>query len=85
MYRGVRAQTGDAVARRRRKLHALSDHLGLSRDERIELSRTVLHRDITSWSHLDPGQVDRMLDCLEGAILVDELRRQRVTLPAART
>lgn len=67
---------------RRLKLFALADHLDLKRDDRIELAKAILHRDILSWRHLDPSQVDRMLDALEGAILVQEIYRQRpVTHP----
>jgi hypothetical protein len=53
-------------AARRRKLFALADSIGLDREERIEISRAILWRDITSWSNLTPEQVDRMLDALEG-------------------
>lgn len=64
-------------AARRRKLFVLADELGLSRDERIELSQYLLRRDIVSWKHLDDHQVDRMLDALEGAMLVAALRQLR--------
>jgi hypothetical protein len=62
------------------KLFALADDLGLTRDERIEFARTILHRDIVSYRQLSPDQVNRMLDAFEGALLFQELKRQRVTL-----
>jgi hypothetical protein len=63
---------------RRRKLFALADHLGLDRDERLELASSILWRDITSYSHLDDAQVDRMLDVLEGAEKVIHILSTRV-------
>lgn len=62
---------------RRRKLFALAEHLGLSREERIDIAKTILHRDIISWGALTPEYTDRLLDALEGAILIQELVRQR--------
>jgi hypothetical protein len=62
---------------RRRKLFALAEHLELTREDRIDLAKTILHRDIISWQHLQPEQTDRLLDALEGAILVQEIYRQR--------
>lgn len=62
---------------RRRKLFVLADHLTLTKDERIELSRAILHRDIVSWKGLTPEMVNRMLDALEGAEKFIELMRQR--------
>jgi hypothetical protein len=52
---------------RRRKLFQLADELSLTRDERIELSRAILWRDIMSWKDLTDEQMDRLLDALEGA------------------
>ena len=63
----------DTLAARRRKLHVLADEIGLTREERIELSRALLWRDITSWSQLDDAQVVRMLDALEGYSKIDWL------------
>lgn len=54
------------LAARRRKLMALSNEIGLTREERMEFSRALLWRDITSWSQLDDDQVVRLLDALEG-------------------
>lgn len=69
--------------RMRRKMYAVARELTLSRDERIELSRLVLRREIMSWKELDPQQINRMLDALEGATALLEIARQRQgsTLP----
>jgi len=63
------AKSGSAEARRR-KLFQYADELGLDRDERIEVARALLWRDITSFSSLDEAQVDRLLDAFEGYILI---------------
>jgi hypothetical protein len=55
---------------RRRKLHVYADQIGMSTAERIELAEMLLRRDITSWKQLDDAQVDRMLDAMEGFLLV---------------
>ncbi len=47
--------------------------MGLTTGERIELARVILWREINSWKDLDDAQVDRLLDVLEGAILVPYL------------
>ena len=52
--------------------------IGLTRDERIDLSQMILRRDITSWKDLDDTQVTRMLEALEGYLLVSALFLQRV-------
>lgn len=62
---------------RRRKLMMLAKEMGLTRDERIELSQMILRRDITSWKQLDDDQVIRMLDALEGHLLITALLLQR--------
>lgn len=56
----------DILAARRRKLFVLADEIGLEREERIELARAILWRDINSWRALTDDQVSRMLDALEG-------------------
>jgi hypothetical protein len=61
----------------RRKLHLLSDEIGLTPEERHAWASYALRRDITSWSQLDEAQVLRMLDQLEGYQLGHELHRQR--------
>lgn len=58
--------TPDMLEARRRKLFVLAKEATLTRDERIELSKAILWRDITSWRDLDDDQVRRMLDALEG-------------------
>ena len=66
----------DTVEARRRKLHMVAKEIGLSRDDRIELSQYILRRDITSWTELDEAQMTRMLDALEGYGLICHLKDQ---------
>lgn len=70
--------TEDVDEAKRRKLFVLAGELELTRDERLELASYILRRDILSWKYLEPGQIDRLLDALEGAQLVGELARMRV-------
>jgi hypothetical protein len=65
------------IEARRRKMFVWADELGLTREERIQMARFLLRRDITSWNQLDEDQVGRMLDALEGAHLVLALRLMR--------
>lgn len=48
-----------------------------ARDERLQLAEYLLRRDITSFSQLEPHQVCRLLDALEGYQLISELLAQR--------
>lgn len=48
-----------------------------AREERLQLAEYLLRRDITSFSQLEPHQVCRMLDALEGYQLISELKAQR--------
>ena len=34
----------------------------------------MLRRDITSWKHLEPAQIERMLDAMEGYQLITQLK-----------
>lgn len=52
----------------------LANHIGLSDDDRHALTEVVLRTDEPSWATLTDEQVCRMLDTLEGFILVDYLR-----------
>lgn len=70
----------DTAQARRRKLFVLADEIGLTRDERIELSRAILWRDIVTWKTLSDGQVSRMLDALEGHEKISWLIRNRSPL-----
>lgn len=58
---------------KRKKLFVYADAFGMSREERIDLAQNILRRDITTWKSLDDAQVDRMLDALEGAVLIMHL------------
>lgn len=62
---------------RRRKLMATAKEIGMTRDERIDLACFLLRRDITTWKTLDDDQICRLLDAMEGWVLIEELVRQR--------
>lgn len=64
----------------RRLLFVRAGELGLNRDERIELANYLLrpHEDITSWAQLDAVQAHRLLDAMEGYVLVTNLYNLRV-------
>lgn len=59
----------------RRKLFALCNEAGLTRDDRLELATFGLHRDVGSFAELEDPDVDRLLDMLTGWHLVEHLRR----------
>lgn len=63
----------DAVEARRRKMFALIAEIGLTREERIELAEMLLHHDVASYKDLDDAQRCRILDALEGYVMVDVL------------
>jgi len=60
-----------------RKLFTVAKELGLTQEERLELSCYLLRRDIVSWGELDDGQVLRLLDAFEGFRLVSALMLMR--------
>lgn len=62
---------------RRKKAFALADALGLTRDERIDLAETLLWRDLESWQHLSDEEVSRLLDAMEGGLLIAQLFAMR--------
>lgn len=65
----------------RAKLIILCKAFSLTRDDRIELARTLLRRDnIASYNDLTIDEVARMLDALEGAVLVAQVCLNRRTL-----
>lgn len=67
----------DGCERMRRKLWVLASELELSRDDRLELASYLLRRDILSWKHLEPEQIARLLDALEGYSLIKSLLQMR--------
>jgi len=69
--------SADTIGAKRAKLYVYASALGLEREERLGLAEMILRRDISSWSELSAAQVDRMLDALEGAVLVTHLIGQR--------
>ena len=51
-----------------KKAFVLAGHLGLSRDERLEIASVILNRDVTTWKGLTPADSMRLLDAFEGHI-----------------
>jgi hypothetical protein len=49
----------------------------LSRDERLEFSEMILHRDVESWKDITETEWIRILDALEGHQLLTHLQTQR--------
>lgn len=77
-------ESGVSQSPRLRKLFLLAkNEIGLTDDERIELSTYLLRRDMTTWKQLDDEQAGRLLDALEGYLLVTELLRQRQSSAAS--
>jgi hypothetical protein len=67
----------DIVQARRRKLFLVAKEIGLTRDERLEMSCYLLRRDVTTWKTLSDEQVCRLLDAFEGHHLVTSLLQMR--------
>lgn len=63
---------------KRVKAYTLAKELGLDRDDRIEMAKVLLWRDITSWKQLSDSQMERILDALEGYLLVTHLHSLKV-------
>ena len=55
---------------RRRKVYMLAKRLRMSRQDRIEFAECLLWRDVRSWSELDDGEVQRLLDAFEGYAMI---------------
>jgi hypothetical protein len=65
-------------------MFVLADQIGLTRDERIEIARVILWRDINSWKALTADQVDRILDVLEGYVVVNWTLKNRAVPASSR-
>lgn len=59
------------------RAYAAATDLELDRTERVELAEWLLKIDVSSWRALTEEQMQRVADALEGARIVDVLRRQR--------
>lgn len=65
----------------RAKLIIMCKAFSLDRDDRLGLAQTILRRDnITSYNDLTIDEVARMLDGLEGAVLIAQICLNRRTL-----
>ena len=51
-----------------RKAFVLARHLGLLRDERLEIATVILNRDVETWKGLPREDACRLLDAMEGHI-----------------
>jgi hypothetical protein len=68
----------DAFARgkRLRKAFVLAGEIGLTDDERYELSAFFLGED-SSWKNLNSVQLDRILDMMDGYVIISHLVNNR--------
>ena len=62
--------------KKRAKMFALVTHIGLSPDERAEITELVLGEP-HSWSDLTDAQATRLLDALEGWVHINQLIEMR--------
>ena len=62
----------------KRRLWVLAHEHDLDRDERLEFASMLLAAEVESWKDLTAEQVERLLDALDGAHYLDEVKRQRV-------
>lgn len=67
------SENGGPQSAQRKKAYALSREIGLTRAERIDLASYVLRRDVESWDALSEVQIVRILDALDGFVLVTAL------------
>ena len=58
-------------------MHVYRASFGLTLDELRDLAEVILRRDVVSLKTLEDAEVNRMLDALEGATLVQALLLQR--------
>jgi hypothetical protein len=58
-----------AWVRSRKQVFALCNAFGFSREDRIEFATVLLNRNIDSFNELDPAEISRLRDALEGAAL----------------
>jgi hypothetical protein len=67
---------GFARGKRLRKAFALADEIGLSDDERYELSAFFLGEE-SSWKNLNSMQLDRILDMMDGYVIITHIVNNR--------
>lgn len=60
-----------------KKAHALAKEIGLNRQDRIDLANMILPgKTVESWVELDDADFGRVLDALEGFLLITHLLRE---------
>lgn len=55
----------------------LAKQLGLTREERLQLTEVLLWRDVPSWGSLSDAEVQRVLDAIEGYALISHALSER--------
>lgn len=73
----VNGEMIDEREKRRRKMYLLARELWLTREDRLDLAEKLLWRDVESWKDLSEPEINRMLDALEGFVLIQFLRAER--------
>lgn len=69
-----RRDEGRPTEAMRRGMFAIATGLGLSREERLGLAEMILMRDIQSWNDFTFDDARRMLDAMNGYLLIRQLR-----------
>lgn len=59
--------------RQRRALFAAADSIELSREERLGFAEQLLEREVQSWKYLSAHEASRLMDAINGYILVAHL------------
>jgi hypothetical protein len=58
-------------------LFALADEVGLTRQERLEVSEMLLGRDITTWKYLSGHEAYRLIDAMNGYAYINHLMSEK--------
>lgn len=66
-----------AWLRNRKAIFAICNAFGLTRGDRLEIATVLLDRNVDSFSDLDPRELARIRDALEGATLVCTIQLER--------
>lgn len=62
--------------RLRETVFAVAGELGLSRSERLQVAAYVLHREVSSFTTLDPDELVRVVDGFRGAQYFKSLQKE---------
>jgi len=64
-----------------RMLHHLADWAQLDRSQRLELASMVLDRPISTWRYLSCWEAQRLIDHLQGYLLVNQVHQTPIPEP----